>query len=131
MPADERGAGADPAHHDAAPAVEAVFTASGAGEFCYKVSLSVAAAGTLGLYAGEEDARAVEDVAVLVMLVDFLCCEREFVCKELLAGEHFGQLFVRIEGWIERNCRNFCYFGDLGAILVLDEASFLDFELQN
>nr|WP_318246873.1 hypothetical protein [Bacillus infantis] len=130
MPADERGAGADSPHHDAAAAVEAVFFASGAGEFGEKVSLSVAAAGTLGLYAGEEEAWTVEDVAVLVMLVDFLCCEREFVCEELLAGEHFGQLFVRIEGWIERNCRNFCYFGDLGAIWVLNEEPFLGFELQ-
>ncbi|MCA1040483.1 hypothetical protein LCM00_13300 [Bacillus infantis] len=74
---------------------------------------------------------AVVDVAVLVVLIDFLWCEREFVCEELLAGEHFGQFFVRIEGWIEGNCRNFCYFGDLGANWVLDEAPFLDFELQN
>ncbi|EAR63779.1 hypothetical protein B14911_04524 [Bacillus sp. NRRL B-14911] len=95
------------------------------------MSLSVAAAGTLRFFAGEEDAWAIENVAILVVLLDFLCSEREFVCEELLADEHFGQFFVRIEGWIEGNSRNFSEFGDWCAILVLVEAPFLDFELQN
>ncbi|MEN8701719.1 hypothetical protein [Bacillus infantis] len=70
-------------------------------------------------------------MAVLVVLVDFMWREREFVCEELLAGEHFGQFFVRIEGWIEWDGRNFSEFGDWCAVFVLDEATFLDFELQN
>lgn len=81
MPADERGAGADPAHHDAASAVKAVFFASGAGEFGEKVRLSVAAAGALRFFSSEVDAWSVDEVAVLVVLVDFLCCEREFICE--------------------------------------------------
>nr|WP_308302650.1 hypothetical protein [Bacillus sp. UMB0728] len=120
MPAGERSAGADPAHHDAASAVEAVFFASGAGEFGEKVSLSVAAAGTLRFFSGEQDAWAVDDVAVLVVQIDFMCRERELVCEELLAGEHFGQFLVRFEGWIERNSRNFSEFGDWSAVLVLN-----------
>lgn len=105
MPTDEWCALTDSSHHNALSAIETFFTAPRARETCEPLLVTVAAAGTPGIFALVSDSFTVLDITIFIVFMDFGYRNGEVIEKELFSSEKGLEVLIEGEVGIDYELR--------------------------